>query len=696
MSNLLLEIGTEELPSSYIAPALSHLCAALRDMLAESRLGAVDVASAATPRRLVAFAKGVAHRQDDLETEVVGPPKHIAFAQDGTPTKQGLGFARSQGVDVAQVYFKETPKGAYCAAKKRIEGRPAAKILAEGLPQLIAGLPFPKSMHWLAGAVRFARPIRNLVALLDTEVIPFELAGVQTGRDTHGHPFLCPGRIELACADFDAYVQALREHNVIVQIPERKRLIREALQARLAPHGAALTDEALLEDVVHLVECPAVLEGRFDERYLQLPPQVVVEAMREHQKYFAVYNAKGALENRFLAVINRTDAQVDSIRTGNERVLDARLADAEFFWREDTRTRLEAKVEKLRDVLFQDRLGSYLARTERLEALVQYLGRELAAPARDVDTARRAARLAKADLVALMVGEFPKLQGTMGKLYALHDGEPPEAAEAIAEHYLPRHANDRLPQTLAGTLVSLADRFDALTGLFSIGLAPTGSQDPYALRRQAQGLVRILRSEGLSLSLTDAIDAAQSRMPTATGQCEKHTDSILQFLRDRIYQMALDEGRRYDVVNAVLASGFDDVRDAFARLEAVTALSAKPQWPALVTVVERTYNLGKNCPPDTNVDPALFEQDDERHLWERFERHGPSIASLIESAEYGPAAIAYHDAFAQAVHEFFDRVFVNVDKEALRKNRLAMLRDINSLFSDSIADLSQIVEAQAK
>ena len=696
MPNLLLEVGTEELPSSYIVPALNHLCTALRDLLSESGLGAVDVASAATPRRLAAFARGMSERQDDVETEVLGPPKHIAFTEDGTPTKQGIGFAKSQGVDVAHVYFKDTPKGAYCAAKKSIEGRPAAEILAESLPDIISNLPFPKSMRWRPDAVRFARPIRHLVALLDTDVIPFELAGVQTGRTTFGHPFLCPGGIELACADFDAYVQVLREHNVIVQIDERKRLIRQGLEARLAAHGSALKDDALLEDVTHLVEYPAVLEGSFDERYLRIPAEVVVEAMREHQKYFAVYDNSGALQNKFLAVVNRGDTHLDAIRPGNERVLDARLADAEFFWKEDTRTPLEAKVDRLRDVLFEDRLGSYFARAERLEALVQRIGRALDVQPRDVQMARRAARLAKADLVSLMVGEFPKLQGVMGKLYALHDKEPPEVAEAIAEHYLPRHAGDQLPHTVAGMLVSLADRFDALVGLFSIGLAPTGSQDPYALRRQAQGMVRILRTRGLSLSLADVVSAAQSQMPTTPESVQMSAEPLFQFLRDRLYQMALDHGMRYDVVNAVLASGFDDVSDVFKRLEAVAALSKMAQWPALVTVVERTFNIGKNCSTGASPDPTLFEEDEERKLWDIFERHRQPIAHLIESSEYQAAALAYHDAFAQPVHEFFDRVFVNVDNDALRNNRLAMLRDINALFSDSIADLSQIAEAQAK
>jgi len=549
-------------------------------------------------------------------------------------------------------------------------------------------------MRWHADAVRFARPIRTLVALLDSDVIDFELAGVKAGRATYGHPFLCPGSVDLATADFDAYVELLRERKVIVLIDERKSMTSELLQAKLAAYGSQLDDGELLEDVTNLVEYPAVLEGSFAEKYLQIPAEVVVEAMREHQKYFAVYNGEGALQNRFLAVINRDDAHLDSIREGNERVLEARLADAEFFWQEDGATRLQDKAERLQDVLFHDRLGNYYTRAGRVATLAQQLGRDMELSDETIQMAARTAFLCKADLVTLMVGEFPKLQGTMGKLYALHDGEPAEVAEAIAEHYLPRYADDKLPQTATGALVSVAEKLDAIVGLFSIGLAPTGSQDPYALRRQAQGIVRIVRERGLSLSLSNAVMSAQAQMPTSRDSKQEWVDAIFAFFRDRINQMSLDEGRRYDIVNAVLANGVDNINNTFKRLDAVTELSQTEQWPALVEVVERTFNISKKCPADVKVDTTLFEEDEEKQLWAVFEEHREQISALIDSKDYQAAAVAYHDAFAKPVHEFFDKVFVNVDNEAVRNNRLAMLRDINALFSARIADLSEIVQSE--
>ena len=693
MPNLLIEVGTEELPASYIGPAVEGLCNSLRELCEEMGLGKVEVAPAGTPRRLCAFVRGLAGRQADAETEITGPPKHVAYAEDGSPTQAALGFAKSLGMDLADVYLKETPRGQYCAVRKSIGGRPAADIVADRLPAIIAGLPFPKSMRWGPDGIRFARPIRRVVALLDDAVVAVEVAGVRAGRTTQGHRFLHPEPLDLADADFDAYVAQLRDRKVIVIEDERRQMLRDALDAKLAPYGTEVQDETLLEEVANMVEYPTVLEGQFAERYLQLPTEVVVEAMREHQKYFSVYDGDGALQNRFLAAVDRDEAHHDSIRQGNERVLEARLADAEFFWHEDTQTSLDSKVGRLRDVLFQERLGSYFARTDRLMGLVTHIATSLDLPRETIDEATRAARLAKADLVTHMVGEFPRLQGTMGKLYALHDGEPAGVAQAIAEHYLPRHGEDELPDTIQGTLVSLADRFDAIVGLFSVGLIPTGSQDPYALRRHAQGIVRMVRSKALSLSLVETAAAVQSQMPTSHGFKKEHVDSVFTFLRDRICQTALDEGYRYDIVNAVLASGYDNINDTFARLDALTSLSEMDQWPSLVTVAERTYNLGRNCPEGLEVNPSLLAEDAERELWRVYDAHRQIILGRIDAKDYTGAALTYCKAFAEPVHVFFDQVFVNVDDTTLRDNRLAMLRDIHGLVGDRIAHLAQIVEA---
>jgi glycyl-tRNA synthetase beta chain len=409
--------------------------------------------------------------------------------------------------------------------------------------------------------------------------------------------------------------------------------------------------------------------------------------MKEHQRYFPVEDARGRLLPRFLVITNRGPQEAPFTVEGNERVLKARLADAKFFWEEDRKLSLWKRVEGLKEVVFHEKLGSYWERVERIDRLAGYLALRLGLVADEREALHRASRLCKADLLTQMVGEFPKLQGVMGYHYAREEGEKEEVARAILEHYLPRFAGDRLPETLLGTLLSLADKFDALCGCFSIGLIPTGSQDPYALRRQAQGIIRILEEKNLNLSLKDSLAAALENFPGRGTTLQE----LLEFFRDRLYQTFLERGQRHDIINAVLAAGFDNVADFSRRLEVISRLSQTEQWQGLVTVVERTFNIGKKAAATGEVEETLLQEKEERQLWELYQRHKDRIQSLINKEQYEEASMEYYTSFAQAVHNFFEKVFVNVEDLRLRNNRLLLLKNINELYSTRIADLAQIV-----
>ena len=718
MADLLIEIGCEEIPAGYINPALEQWAKLIADALNESRLGCAETRTAGTPRRLAVFASGVRSAQEDTVIELSGPPAKVAFDAEGNPTRAALGFAKTQGVDPAKLRVKKTPKGDYCAASKEIKGRPAIDVLAELLPKTIAAIRFPKSMHWVAGGITFARPFRMLLALLDDTVIDFSINGVRTGRESVGHPFLSPDRIKFAAADWDAYLTQLRRHHVVADIPERRAIIEKKITDRLAGYGSKLAvetprwgvsetchrhvsteDEKLLDEVTNLVEFPNIAEGSFDEKFLAVPETVLVESMRSHQRYFPVRDAAGKLQPRFITVINRDDRYAQIIREGNERVLRARLADAEFFLWEDTRTPLAARLEQLKGVTFQAQLGSVFEKVQRLKSLAKTLAAQAGLSAEQQALCVQAAELCKNDLVTAMVGEFPSLQGLIGREYALRDGQPREIAEAIAEHYMPRGADDALPATTTGCILSLAEKFDTMLGCFSVGLAPTGSQDPYALRRAASGILRILMERGITLSLSASAAAAAEAYKLqgkALPQAEGADGRVLAFLRDRLYYYFTDKACRYDQVNAVLATGFDDVRDARARLDAIAALAAEPAWEELVTVVQRTWNIIKNVDVTADATEALLEEPEEKELWAVLAKHEREVTQLAEQRRYAEAAHRFAQAFVEPVHRFFDKVFVNVDNEALRQNRLALMKRINKLFAGRIADLSQIVVEEKK
>jgi glycyl-tRNA synthetase beta chain len=668
---LLVEIGTEEIPDWMIVPALNHFQTFFQELLDASRLSASSIRTDATPRRLVLRTEGLPERQSDTEELVSGPPRSAAF-QNGQPTGAALGFARKMGVEVADLKIQETPKGEYLCYLKKTAGRATREILAAALPDLILKIYFPKTMYWTGkGGPRFIRPIRWLVALLGDEVVPFEVAGVPAGNWTRGHRLLGSEEVSVNCANYE---QLLKENFVLVSAAERQRRIEDgiaALGVKVKP------DAGLLDTLVYITEYPTPILGSFDPEFLKLPEEVLVTVMRHHQKYFSVSDAAGGLAPHFVAVMN-TSADPDGlVRQGNERVLRARFNDARFFWEVDQHKPLPERVADLGHVTFQAKLGSYLDKTKRVVKLTRQLAKLAKA---DPAPAERAALLAKCDLTTEMVKELTELQGVMGGLYARAQNEPEEVWRAIYEHYKPVSMEDSIPSTLTGRLVALADKLDTLQGCFRVGMIPSGSRDPFALRRAAQGVVKILVEGKLALPL-----------PKLTGKDQ----ALAEFFLDRVKYYFRDfRGYRYDEVNAVLAAGHADLTDVASRLEAIQAVRPTENFEPLAASFKRIKNILRQAEFTGGgaIDPALLETGPEADLYSAFEKLGRRVARLRKKKEYGPALEAIASLRPQ-VDLFFDKVLVNAPDPAVRRNRLTLLHNLLSEFS-AIADFSEIVTSQ--
>ncbi len=693
MADLLFEIGTEEMPAGYLEPGLEQLADQISGSLRELRLEPARVLTAGTPRRMVIAVQGIPESQPAISERIVGPPAKVAFDEDGNPTKAADGFARSRGVAVEDLKIEETDRGPYAVVELEKPGQAAAALLPGVLREATGAVSFPKSMRWEESGFSFARPIRSLLALLDDRVLALQIAGVKAGRTTWGHPFLAPRPVELPDASYEAYRDALREYFVVVDVAERREAIRAQIAGIMEQHGSELRDRELLEEVTNLVEHPRAVEGAFDKEFLKMPPPVVIAAMEEHQRYFPVWDGRGELAARFVTVSNRTEKQDELVRQGNERVLRARLEDARFYWERDSRRKLDELVPALKEVVFLAGLGDNLQRTERL----QELGGRIAAdvPGCSPEHVRRAARLCKADLLTGLVGEFPSLQGVVGRELALRQGEPQHTAAAIAEHYLPTGADSDLPQTAEGIALALADKLDVIVGCFSLGLLPKGSQDPYALRRNALGILLIIEDKGLELHLGDLLETARDVAGGHGIACDDEMmGQIREFFRDRLYHAALDRGYRHDYVRAVLSAGFDDVRDFWARLAALQDCAGREWWPALVELVDRTYRIQRDVDELPPVKEALFTEPLEKELAAALARNRPEVVELFEAREYVRAAEKYCSALAQLVHDFFEEVFVNVEDEAVRANRKSLCGDVYRLFADRFADLYLIETAE--
>ncbi len=681
---LLLEIGMEECPARFVGPALAELARIGKEQLEGHRIAHGTVRTLGTPRRLALMVEGVAERQEDMVQEVKGPPARAAFDENGAPTRAAQGFAASQGVPVESLAVKEIDGGAYVFAVHRQPGKPVQEVLPELLANVVASLRFPKSMRWGDGTLRFARPIRWLVAMWGREVIPFELEGVVAGKTTRGHRVLADRAIPLPAAE--AYVEVLREEGrVLVDVEERRSRILQQIETLAREIGGELMlDEVLLDEVTHLVEWPTALRGQFDPAYLEVPEEILVLTMKEHQRYFPVRDK--ALLPVFIAVRNGDETGIDIVRAGNEKVLSARLADARFFYTEDLKRPLSQRVEELKSVVFQERLGSLWDKTQRVRKIIERIGGGL--PEADLEKADRAATLCKADLVTNVVYEFPELQGVMGREYALRSGEDASIAEAIFEHYLPRHASDELPKTLPGILVSLADKADTIVGCFGIGLVPTGSADPYALRRQALGIIRIQLAHRTPIRLRQLLEAAADGYTGVIEEPHEVVAQVLDFFAARMRHLLIEEGVRHDLVDAALALGVDDLIAAWQRAKALQEAAGTETFAALITAYQRAANLAKKASSEAVVDPKLFSDDEEAKLWDALRKVRPEVEAEAMAGRY-EQALQILAGLRPRVDAFFDAVLVMAQDEAVRNNRLALLQEVVAAFGH-VADLSLV------
>jgi len=675
--SLLLEVGTEELPARFVEPARAQLEGVLRAELDRERLPARELRTWATPRRLAVLASGVPDRQPDTEQEVRGPAVHVAFDRQGRPTAAAVGFARSQGVSVESLERRSTPAGEYVFARRAVRGQPALEVLRELLPRAITSLTFPKTMRWAGYDVRFARPVRWIVALLDDRVVPFELAGVRSGRLTYGHRHLSPGPHELAHAE--EYEPVLRRAYVLADREARRAEVVRQVQARAREvQGEAELAEDLVDEVTDLVEWPTAFLGRFDPEFLELPEPVLVTVMRHHQRYFPVRQSAG-LVNAFVGVRNGDEVGLDTVREGNEWVLRARLVDARFFYHEDRRRRLEEWAKRLELVTFHEKLGSVHEKVGRLVALCGWLVQHTELDASRAASLQRAAALCKADLSTHMVGEFPELQGVVGSIYARLDGEPEDVCQAIEEHYRPRGAGDRLPASDLGALLAVADRADTLAGFIGVGIVPTGSADPYGLRRAASGLLDILhdRRERLPVDLAALMEAALQAYG-GRPEFEGAHRRLGEFLGDRVRAWLLERGFAHDVVDAVLAgySGIPDFVDAVARAEALSEFRTRPEFAGAYEAFDRAYRIWDK---QTRQSPSPLEQPAELALDRALGRAGPKVEELVRSRAY-LRVLAELGGLQPHVARLFDEVLVNDPDPQVRARRHALLGRVVNLF----------------
>lgn len=676
--DLLFEIGTEEIPAHVMPHLLEDLAQLAETMLKEHRLSYEKVRTLGTPRRAALIVTGLAERQEDINTETRGPSVAIAFDADGNPTKAGAGFARGQGVDP----FALIQRDGYVYASVHESGAATAELLTSLLPDLVRAIPLPNSMRWGDLDFRFIRPIRWFVALYGTEIVPFTLAGVTSGNHSRGHRTLAPADFVITSA---ADYEAACEKAYIIVDPERRRamICEQITETAKACGGTAEITPDLLEEVLYLVEYPTALSGSFEEKYLALPAEAVITPMRDHQRYFPVKAADGSLLPAFITVRNGGKAHLDVVAHGNERVLRARLADAQFFFDEDRKKSLAEHREKLKTVVFQRGLGSMYEKTERLMALTTAIVEEMAAGDADgtaLADAQRAAELSKADLVTGMVTEFTELQGIMGREYALLDGEDPAVARAIDEQYMPRFAGDELPQTPLGFALSAADKIDNIVGTFSQGRIPTGSQDPFGLRRQALGLVLMLIEQESTMLLSDLVDEACDLYDLEEFR-DKMQVYVADFIRLRLKNVLSERGVHYDVQEAVLGD-VDLVADVPVRAAYVERLLASEGGEALVQSFVRVGNIARSVTGGT-VDPALFKAEEEGALLSSYQA---AAAARAEGEDTLPA----EQALGRAIDTFFDAVMV-MDKDArVKENRLSLLKMIDDYLLET-ADYSKIV-----
>ncbi len=708
MADFLLEIGCEEIPARMIDAASRELRERVAGLLGRERLNAGEITSFDTPRRLAVIAHRIPASQSDVSEQITGPSLNHSY-KDGQPTQAAISFAKKAGVDVSQLEKTTTPKGEYLSARITKKGRAAAEILAENLPRELASIYWPKNMYWRKPNERFVRPVRWIVAMLDGEAIPLEFGGIKARNLSRGHRILADRQVMIPRAG-SAYVDVLRSAKVLGRA-EREQQIRKALDVATSTISGACwrEDKTLLDTVVNLTEFPSVVLGGFDPQFLQLPEEVLVTVMRDHQKYFAVEDASGKLLPHFLAVLNTDGDSQGLIRHGNERVLRARFNDARFFWETDQKKSLLERLDLLRHVTFQKDLGTYYEKTQRVQRLCSWLSEIIRQSGMAIrpGVIHKAAALAKTDLTTELVKEFTELQGIVGGLYARVqqlDSSLPEAtrfaiADAIYDHYKPESTEGDVPRSMEGAVLSIGDKADTIAGMFALGLAPSGSKDPFALRRQANGIVKVIDKYKLPLKLNEMMRDARAGYQGSAAErkfvdAAAFEESTQAFFRERLEFYLKDVlGYGYDVVNAVLAAGADDVVDAIARAEAVKQVMHMPEFAAIGAACKRMRNILRQA-EEKGIKPAeAFEgladsPPEEKNLAAYIETYGPRIEEHRRKKEYSDALLLLSSA-RERVDAFFDKVMVMVEDAKVRANRLALLRTLLKEFS-TIADFSEI------
>ena len=683
---LLFEIGTEEIPARFIAKTKADMKGYLEKTLKELHIEYKSIELKCTPRRFVVVIDELAENQATVEEELKGPAKKIAFDENNNPSKALLGFLKGKDISPEEVYFKTVGKDEYAHIKLTKEGQAVKGLLKDIFEGMIKSTTFPKSMRWGGKNIRFVRPIRYFVCLMDEEVIDFEIEGIKTGNITKGHRFL--GSSEIVINTPDEYEAKLKENFVILDDEQRKALILEQCKAVADSLGGTLMmDEDLLEEVNYIVEYPTAFYGEFDESYLSLPKEAIITPMKEHQRYFPVLDEDGKLLNKFITVRNGDSYAIDNVKRGNEKVLDARLSDALFFYHEDTKKPLEAYVERLDTIVFQQKLGTILDKTKRIQNLSEKIAKALALTLPNLD---RAAYLLKADLTTAMVFEFTELQGIMGRYYANLSNEPSEVAEAIYEHYLPRFAGDELPSTNEGIILALSDRLDSVAGFFAIGIQPTGSQDPYALRRQALGILNIMMEKKLNVRLFDLLDLALENFDFEDMDKQSVKSDLMSFFELRLKNLFTDMGIRYDVVDAIINIEDSNPFDLLIRAKDLDAWVKNNSVTEALQTFSRISNISKEAIAG-KVDEALFAHDSEAKLNTAYNSIKAEVEAMLARREY-VKALELLISIKDSVDAFFDSVMIMDENMDIRANRLAMLSNIRTTM-ESVADLSKIVNA---
>ena len=692
MDTLLLEIGTEEIPAGYIQPALDALEATLLQKMDKARITHGNAKTYATPRKLTVAIENVAPLQTPQTSKITGPPEKVAYDDQGRPTVAAIKFAEKVGIDVDALTVKKTAKGSYLCAATTDSGGLSIELLARMLPNVIQVLPFPKKMRWGGLSLEFPRPIHSIMTLLGNTVVPFELEGIASDRFTHGHIFMSPGKIKIT--DTSDYFDVLSENYVQIDHQERRNVIEQDVQ-RTAKElgGLVLPDDELLDTVTNLLEYPFVVAGKFDAKFLELPDEVLITAMREHQKYFAITDADKHLMPYFITVSNTKARDMALVAKGNERVLRARLEDARFFYHSDLKIAMDTWVEKLKTVLFQKKLGSVYEKVMRVSDMAAFIAETVESGSELKTVASRAAILCKADLVSQMVVEFTKLQGIMGRVYADKAGEPDGVAQAIGEHYRPTYSGGALPAGKAGAVLSIADKIDSICGFFAVGLVPTGGADPYALRRQGIGIIQIMLGQGFTFSLRSLIDKGFSNLHE---KCKEETHAVSEkiaiFLQNRMAHLLAEDGFSKDVIAAIISVSSDNIPNVWNKVRALQALKAKPDFTPLAVAFKRVVNIIKKsadlATENLSVDTKLFVHESESALFNAFNEVADKVADHLKHDRFEDALLKIA-TLRDPVDAFFDSVMV-MDKDLkLRENRLALLKQIADLFA-TYADFSKL------